>query len=187
MLLHGGTLYYTTGTEVMSVPVVGGAPTVLATGQRRVVALAADDQRLYWAAAGHYPSLGIPADGEIASMPLAGGAPTVLAAGQRIPSAIAVDEMNVYWTAGGATTSGSSPFPTDGQVLALPKAGGGAATVLVANLDPPGPIVAANGSVAYAVSTASGPFTPNSSQISTVSRGAGSRCCSRPPTTWSRR
>lgn len=86
------------GTEwngsIMKVPVDGGTPTTLASGQSPV-GIAVDKARVYWANSGQ---------GTIMSLPIEGGTPTVLASGQSNPYGIAVDANNVYWTNSGDST-----------------------------------------------------------------------------------
>ena len=177
MLVQGDTLYYTTGTEVMSMPAAGGAPAVLAFGQRNVTAFATDGQRLFWATNGHDHSEGLPPDGQIVSIPLAGGTPTVLASGQSWPAALAVNDVDVYWTSGSPLTYGGPSRPADGAISALPL-GGGLVTVLAAGLDTPGSVAAAGGCVAFATTLPpSGEQIPTpapaSSQIFAIPRTGG--------------
>ena len=179
ILVRGETVYYTTGTEVMSMPAAGGRPVMLASGQRNVVALAADDQRLYWAAAGHGAYEGLPPDGQIFSIPLAGGPATTLAAAQPWPRALTVDDVNVYWTSGTVSANGAQTTPTDGKILALSKDGTGTLMVVTGGLDTPVGLAAASGWVAFATTLTSGgtglsrPGTGYSSQISAVARTGG--------------
>jgi hypothetical protein len=174
LLLRGDLLYYSTGAEVASIPIAGGAPTVTVSGQKNVVALVADEQRMFGAATGLlFSATPVPADGQIVSIPFAGGAPTVLASGQREPSAIAIDADTVYWTAGGVSITGGAEPIMDGQVLALPKAGGRPATVLAQNLLHPGPIAVGGGWIVFAAygGGTSGEIT---SVLSAVRREGGS-------------
>ena len=159
MLIAGDTLYYATPTQILSLPVAGGTPTSLAPLQANVVALAADAQSLYWAA-------GTPggSDGQIGSIPLTGGTPTVLADGQASPSAIAVDDLNVYWMARREPPAGPA------RLAAVPKTGGGTASVLADNLGG-GTVAAANGVVIFDDSTQTDATI--SSQILVVDRNGG--------------
>jgi hypothetical protein len=157
--LDPSTVYWTTGTEVMSAPLSGGDPTMLAFVQKGTVGLALDNRSLYWANKG-----GPYRDGTIVSVPLGGGAVVTLAGSQDAPRAIAVDDVGVYWTAGGSVTDDGGT--STGSVLSVPFDGGGP-TVLATGLGRPGPIAAANGVVVYAAAASSG------SQIASVPRTGG--------------
>jgi hypothetical protein len=73
----------------MKVPLAGGTPTTLASGQMMPLDLAVDATSVYWT-----DSTG----GTVMKVPLAGGTPTTLASGQSSPDYIAVDGTSVYWT-----------------------------------------------------------------------------------------
>jgi hypothetical protein len=143
MTMHGNRVYYSTGTEIMSVPVAGGLPSVLASAQKNAVALAVDDTGIFWVNAGSPSYLALPPNGSVVSLPLAGGAPTVLAdnlgfpAGSPgspfVPAGIAIDDQSVYWT-------------TATQVLAVPKMGGTPVPLAPAN---GGPVATAGGFVVF--------------------------------------
>jgi hypothetical protein len=75
--------------EVFSVPVGGGKPNTIASGQNQPYGIALDATKLYWVTYG---------DGKVLKSPLAGGASTELATGQAGPEGIAVDDVCVYWT-----------------------------------------------------------------------------------------
>jgi von Willebrand factor type D domain/Bacterial Ig-like domain (group 2) len=78
---------YSAVGAVMKVPIAGGTPTTLASGQGGS-AIAIDATSVYWT---NY--LG----GTVMKVPIAGGTPTTLASGQD-SYAIAVDATSVYWT-----------------------------------------------------------------------------------------
>jgi hypothetical protein len=159
--LGSATVYWTTGSEVMSAPLAGGDATILAFAQKGTVGLAIDTQSLYWANKG-----GPFGDGTIVSMPLAGSAAVTLAGSQDAPRAIAVDDVGVYWTAGGSVIEDGGTSP--GSVPTAPF-DGGAPTVLATGLGAPGPIAAHGGVIVYAA--AGGPL--GGSQIASVPRAAG--------------
>jgi hypothetical protein len=143
MALHGDRIFYSTGTEIMSVPVAGGLPSVLASAQKNAVALAVDDTAIFWVNAGRPSYLALPPDGSVVSLPLAGGAPTVLAdhlgfadgspGSPFVAAGIAIDDQSVYWT-------------TATQVLAVPKMGGTPIPLAPAN---GGPVVTSGGFVVF--------------------------------------
>lgn len=73
---------------VAQVPLAGGTPVTLATGQwRSVSTLAVDAKYVYWGNSG----------GNILKTPIGGGAVTTLATGQAPANGVAVDSDNVYW------------------------------------------------------------------------------------------
>jgi sugar lactone lactonase YvrE len=102
-----------TAGMIMECPIdgCGGNPTVLATGQTAVTAIAAVAGQVYWitsAAVMTCPAAGC------------GNAPTVMAAEQSSPSGIALDTASVYWSNQG--TSGAN-----GTIVQCPLAGCGTA------------------------------------------------------------
>jgi len=89
LVVSGGTLYFTDcAGDVVSVPVGGGVPTVLASGQACPGPIAVDDVSVYWATDA----------GSVMKAPLAGGQPVALAEGLACPCDVAVDGADVYFT-----------------------------------------------------------------------------------------
>jgi len=82
-------VYYSSDDDVVTVPLDGGAPTTLATGQS-VTEVAADAENVYWLAAAG-------AAYGVFSKPLVGGPTSTLATGQYRLGDLLVDETNVYW------------------------------------------------------------------------------------------
>src|SRR5262249_40105313 len=75
--------------QVMSVPIAGGQPTVLAANQGRPFKLAVRNGTIFWTNS---------IAGTIMKMPTTGGAPTILASSPNSPTAILVDGNTLYWS-----------------------------------------------------------------------------------------
>jgi hypothetical protein len=84
----------------MKVPLDGGAPTTLASGQTAPTGTALDGTSVYWV--NNDSSEGSSPNGAVKKVSKSGGAPTTLASGLlTIQSMIAVDATSVYWTGEG--------------------------------------------------------------------------------------
>jgi hypothetical protein len=174
LLVDSSTIFFTTGAEVMSIGMAGGAPTVLAYAQNNIVDLAADADALYWANAGTSTYVGPGGDGAVLSIPRAGGPATLLADHQSAPTALAVDATRVYWTTNGTLTTDGT-LPSDGQLLAAPKTGSttpGTPVVLASGLSLPGPVAVSGGFVVFATRVTGG--TTPGAQIRRVAAAGGS-------------
>jgi hypothetical protein len=79
---------------VMRMPVGGGTPIMLASGQLNPQCVAVDATAIYWTNEGTIAGT----DGTVMKLPAGGGAPMTLADGQYKPFGIAIDATRVYWT-----------------------------------------------------------------------------------------
>jgi hypothetical protein len=84
-----------TGT-VMAMPLAGGTPTTLASGQPDPEAIAADGTSVYWA--NNVGSSCAAAGGSVVKISPDGGTITTLASNQPSAKFVAVDSKNIYWT-----------------------------------------------------------------------------------------
>jgi hypothetical protein len=91
--------------RVMRVPVGGGVPTVIASGQSNLSGLAIDATSVYWTSRGTQSRCN--SDGSLMRAPLRGGAPVTLVANEEGPSGVALDATSVYWISAGDTTGGT--------------------------------------------------------------------------------
>ncbi len=83
---------------IMSVPLAGGTPTVVAGGQRTPVSIAVDAVNAYFVDEGTGVYNSPDTDGSVMKVPIGGGTPTALATGLSYPGALAIDATSVYWT-----------------------------------------------------------------------------------------
>jgi hypothetical protein len=87
----------------MTVPLAGGTPVTLASGQQSIDSIAVDASGIYWV--NSRSTLGT-----VMKLALGGGTPVTLAAGQDLPFGLAVDSTSVYWATfnGGTRSDGRS-------------------------------------------------------------------------------
>lgn len=108
----------TNGNAVLTMPLAGGTPTTLATGQGPD-GLAVDGTSAYWILE--------TTNAPVAKVPLDGGAPVTLATAQAGTLGLAVDDRNVYWT---------NQLKLTGSVASVPKAGGVVTTIASGQIEP---------------------------------------------------
>jgi hypothetical protein len=110
LALDGTTVFWSTGTQMMTGSLCGDAATLLVAGEPSPLALVADANAAYWIAAA--------TPGGVRSVARAGGTPTTLTTTPTpaAVSGIALDDAFVYYAA-------------DEGIVSVPKAGG-AATLL---------------------------------------------------------
>ncbi len=110
--------------DVMSVPVGGGPPTVLASGLPGPSSVAVDGKSVYWIAAL------LQGASAVMKLPAGGGTPVTLVSNETPIASLAVDATSVYWT---DSVGGANAYPghaLGGRVSRMPS-GGGAEQVLV--------------------------------------------------------
>jgi hypothetical protein len=163
LAVSNGVVYWTnydTGQNVMSVPVTGGTPAIVASNQDYPWAIAVDAKNVYWT---NYDNAGAVSggttnSGAVLQTPIGGGTVTTLTTGLEDPYGIAVDSKNVYFS----TYAG-------GRIKKVPI-GGGTVTVLAENQPNPCYIAVsggnvywtnyANGTVSTVPTSGTGPSTP---------------------------
>lgn len=113
------SVYWTDDSSgtVNKVPIQGGTPTTLASGEMEPAFLALDSTSLYWIA-------GDSNGGFVKKVPLAGGTVTTLATTRGV-AGIALDAQNVYWT-----------DAVDGSVMSVPITGGTPTTLTTGENNP---------------------------------------------------
>jgi hypothetical protein len=103
--------------EIVRIPLAGGAPAVVASGQGQVQSVVADASNVYWTSV-HWKNTGAE-PGTVTTLPIGGGAPVVLASGIDFPWGLALDATNLYV---------GSFFA--GDVVKVPIAGGAPTTLV---------------------------------------------------------
>jgi len=99
-------VYFPASDSVYKVPIDGGTPVVIASGQGTPESVAVDGTGVYWVDTG--------TTGTIMAAPLDGGAPFALASGQSNPSGTVVTGGNVYWVTESGGTDAIMTVPTAG-------------------------------------------------------------------------
>ena len=92
-----------TENAIVSVPLGGGAPTTLASGEGQGEQIALDAVNVYWTTSSRDNSqFGM---GPVLVVPKAGGTPATLASGQYDPTGIAVNENSAVWLSAGLSNA----------------------------------------------------------------------------------
>ncbi len=119
----------------MSVPIGGGAPVTVVSGESNPRGVVVDSTSIYWATLACAGDGGVCA-GAVRKAPLDGlpdgGAVSTLASGQ--PLSLAVDAKSVYWTNAGTQANGYG----DGSVMSVPIGGGTVVTLATGQNNPYG-------------------------------------------------
>jgi hypothetical protein len=105
MTTDATNVYWTSGPEILKVPIQGGDVQTLATAQGTTLGIAVDAANVYWTSG---------TAGTVMKVPIEGGTPTAVAEGQGLPWSIAVDGGYVYWN----STEGT------GSLVRMPVQGG---------------------------------------------------------------
>ena len=98
------SVYWTENSgDVKKVPLDGGSPTTLASGQSGALGIAANGTNVYWtdeSEKGSFPNYTL--TGTVNKAATDGSALTTLASGQGNPNSVVVDATNIYWANGGS-------------------------------------------------------------------------------------
>jgi hypothetical protein len=86
--VDAASVYWVDRAAVKKVPIGGGTPVVLASGQNDPAGLVVDDHHIYWS---NY------AGGTVTRANLDGSDPHDVASGQRQPFSMAADDLAIYW------------------------------------------------------------------------------------------
>jgi hypothetical protein len=109
----------TTMGTVSSVPIAGGAVTVLAPGRDKPSSVAVDGTSVYWLDSGSQGS-----SGALCKVPIGGGNVTTLASGLNNPVAVTVDATHAYFTSSAGTSLGPNGDVYDSAISKVPLSGG---------------------------------------------------------------
>jgi hypothetical protein len=91
-------VYFTDGVgNVLGVPIAGGFPFLLASGQNFATGFATDGTNVYWSDLGTYDPDGGWYDASVMKVAVDGGSPVLVAGGQHDPIAIVAEGTRVYW------------------------------------------------------------------------------------------
>jgi hypothetical protein len=118
LAVAGGSVFWTTYSDVLMAPAGGGMATTIAS-QTYAYSVAADATNVYWGSGLN--------GGVVLQQAIGGGSPVTLASGQYYPNGIAVDATSVYWTTGQGAA---------GTVMKVPIGGGTAVTLAANQADP---------------------------------------------------
>ena len=120
LAVDGTHVYWTSGGDVKSVPIGGGAITTLASGHDGGQSVAVDGTHVYW----------ISGSNSVKAVPVGGGSVNTLVSGQYPLLSLAVDGTHVYF----GTDAGT--YPSQGVVKEVPVGGGPVNTVARGQANP---------------------------------------------------
>ena len=130
-------------------PLVGGAPTIFATGQNEPIQIVADGASVFWVNNGTMQIDCRPPDGQIVKAPVGGGKPVVLASNVVGVAYLSVASGTAYFSAVGNRCDGFDL--AEGIVAKVPPDGGPPTPLATAQFSP-GAIVI-NGPCLYYTTT----------------------------------
>ena len=112
LAIDSTSVYFEPGNEIMQVPLAGGTPTVLVSGDEAtwLLALAADESGVYWGADDSVV--------RVMMLPRGEATPVTLASTMAWPAAFALHPTGVYWTSPGIE------WKCDGSVMKVDRSGG---------------------------------------------------------------
>jgi hypothetical protein len=170
-------LYWVTDDSMMSMPLDGGLPKQLVSGNYQPSVIAVDATSVFWVSNGGCTADGGFAPGTVGKVPKSGGPTVLLVSPPELGSygffGIALDADNVYWTVDPYESGcDGGDCSMKGGVMSVPKRGGASSTV-VADVDGPWEVAVDASRVYWATSSAIKSAPLGGGTISTLASGYG--------------